>query len=117
MTVTFTVTGLERIKGCGRVLALAALEIDFDGVVVRLEGFQVLRQGHRVFAHAPRFRNPKTGVWAPAVVLPDELSSAIAQELQRLLACEAGRDVSGAALSEVLSTPLDQLIEDTLADI
>jgi len=38
MTVTFTVTALERIQGHGRLLALAALEIEFDGVRLGLHG-------------------------------------------------------------------------------
>lgn len=84
-TVTFTVTGLERIEGHGRLLALAALEIDFEGVTLRLQGVQVIRQGKRVITQAPRFRNPKTGIWAPAVILPDELGAAIAQEVQNML--------------------------------
>lgn len=114
MTVTFAVTGFERIEGCGRVLALAALEIDFDGVMVRLQGVQVIRQGRFIATQPPRFRNPRTGVWAPAVILPDELGSAIAQELQGMLLCQPGQVGPDPATSEVLGTPLDRLIEGSL---
>jgi hypothetical protein len=114
MTVTFTVTGLERIEGHGRLIALAALEIEFDGVTLGLHGVQVIRQGKRITTQAPRFRNPKTGIWAPAVILPDELGAAIAQEVQRMLLGRPGRTPRGASLSEVFSTPLDQLIEDSI---
>jgi hypothetical protein len=43
VTVTFSVTGLERIEGHGRLVALAALEIDFDGVILGLHGVRVIR--------------------------------------------------------------------------
>jgi hypothetical protein len=113
-TVTFTVTGLECVEGHGRLLALAALEIEFDGVTLGLNGVQVIRQGKRLATQAPRFRNPKTGVWAPAVILPDELGAAIAQEIQGMLLRRAGRLPQTMSLSEAVSTPLDRLIADSL---
>jgi hypothetical protein len=116
MTVTFTVTGLERIEGHGRLLALATLEIEFDGVRLGLQGVQVIRRGKRITTQAPRFRNPKTGVWAPAVILPDELGAAIAQEVRRMLLGRPGQTHREESLSEVFSTPLDQLIEDSIND-
>ena len=114
MTVTFTVTGLECVEGRGRLLALATLEIEFDGVTLGLNGVQVIRHGKRLTTQAPRFRNPKTGVWAPAVVLPEELGAAIAQEIQGMLLRRAGRLPETMSLSEVVSTPLDRLIADSL---
>jgi hypothetical protein len=116
MTVTFTVTALERIEGHGRLLALAALEIDFDGVVLQLQGVQVIRQGKRITAQAPRFRDPKNGVWVPAVILPDELGAAIAREVKSMLLCRSGRTLQQGSLSKVFSTPLDQLIKESIAD-
>ena len=116
MTVTFTVTGLERIEGHGRLLALAALEIEFDGVTLGLNGVQVIRRGKRIATQAPRFRNPKTGVWAPAVVLPDELGVAIAREIQGMLLRRAGQIPKDTRLSELFATPLDRLIEESIAD-
>jgi hypothetical protein len=59
MTVTFTVTGLERIEGHGRLLALVALEIEFDGVTLGLQGVQVVRRGKRIATQAPRFRDAR----------------------------------------------------------
>ena len=115
MTVTFTVTALERIEGHGRLLALAALELEFDGVRLGLNGVQVIRQGKRITTQAPRFRNPKTGVWAPAVILPDELGVAIAQEVQSVLLRRRGRISQDT--SEVFTTPLDQLIEDSINEV
>jgi hypothetical protein len=117
MTVTFTVTGLERIQGHGRLLALAALEIEFDGVRLGLNGVQVIRQGKRISTQAPRFRNPKTGVWLPAVILPDELGAAIAREVQSMLLRRSGRTAQERSPSEVFTTPLDQLIEDSITEV
>ncbi len=113
MTVTFTVTGLERVEGHGRLLALAALEIEFDGVILAVNGVQVIRQGKRLATQAPRFRNPKTGVWAPAVILPDELGAAIAQEIQGMLLRRAGVPQT-MSWSEVVTTPLKRLIAASL---
>ena len=59
MTVTFTVTGLERIQGHGRLLALAALEIEFDGVKLALHGVQVIRQGKRITTQGRDFAIPR----------------------------------------------------------
>jgi hypothetical protein len=116
MTVTFTVTGLERIEGHGRLLALAALEIEFDGVTLGLRGVQVVRQGKFITTQAPHFRNPKTGIWAPAVILPPELGAAIAQEVQSVLLGRPGRIPKDRSPSKVFGTPLDQLIEDSITD-
>jgi hypothetical protein len=115
MTVTFTVTGLERIEGHGRLLALVALEIEFDGVTLGLQGVQVVRRGKRIATQAPRFRNPKSGVWMPAVILPDELGAAIAQEVHQMLNSGRGRTAHDASLAEAFGTPLEQLIEDSIA--
>jgi hypothetical protein len=116
MMVTFTVTALERIEGHGRLLALAALEIDFDGVTLRLQGVQVVRQGKGITTQAPHFRDPKKGVWVPAVILPDELRAAIAQEVQSMVLRRSGRTLQEVSLSKVFSTPLDQLFMDSITD-
>jgi hexokinase len=118
MMVTFTVTALERIEGHGRLLALAALEIDFDGVTLRLQGVQVVRDGKGITTQAPHFRDPKNGVWVPAVILPDELRAAIAREVQSMVLRRSGRMLQEreVSLSKVFSTPLDQLIRDSITD-
>jgi stage V sporulation protein G len=110
-TVTFVITGLERISGAGRLVALATVEIDLEGVVVLVQGVQVIRHRGRIATQAPRFRNPKTGAWIPAVILPKELGVAIAEELHHMLLRQPGR----IALSDVIATPIDQLIEHSLA--
>jgi hypothetical protein len=114
MTVTFRVTGLERIEGHGRLVALVALEIEFDGVTLGLQGVQVVRRGKGIATQAPRFRNPKSGTWTPAVIRPDELGAAIAQEVQRILQRGPGGTTGDPSLAEFVATPLDRLIEDSI---
>lgn len=116
MMVTFTVTALEHIEGHGRLLALATLEIDFDGVTLWLQGVQVVRQGKRITTQAPHFRDPKMGIWVPAVILPDELGAAIAREVQGMLLRRPGRMLQEVSRSKAFSTPLDQLIKESITD-
>jgi stage V sporulation protein G len=108
--VTFVVTGLERINGAGRLVGLATVEIDLEGVVLVIQGVQVIRDRRRITTQAPRFRNPRTGAWTPAVILPHELGAAIAGELHRMLV----REPDAMALQDILSTPLEQAIENGL---
>ena len=116
MMVTFTVTALEHIEGHGRLLALATLEIDFDGVTMWLQGVQVVRQGKRITTQAPHFRDPKMGIWVPAVILPAELGAAIAREVQGMLLRRPGRMLQKGSLSTMYGTPLDQLIKDSIIE-
>jgi hypothetical protein len=111
-TVTFVVTGLERINGAGRLVGLATVEVDLEGVVVVIQGVQVIRDRRRITTQAPRFRDPRTGAWTPAVILPDELGVAIAAELHQMLTRQPGR----MAPLDLLSIPLDRVIEDALTD-
>jgi hypothetical protein len=84
-TVTFTVTDVERIEGAGRLAALAAIEIELDGIALTVQGVRVVRQSNRITTEAPRYRDPRTGQWRPALILPDELGAAIGRELQRIV--------------------------------
>lgn len=111
-TVSFVVTGLERICGAGRLVALANVEIDLEGVVVLVQGVQVIRHRGHVTTQAPRFRNPKTGAWLPAVILPDELGVAIAEELHHLLKRQSGR----IALADLIATPIEELLDESIAE-
>jgi hypothetical protein len=84
-TVTFTVIEVERVAGAGRLIALAAIELELDGVALVVQGVRVVRQDRRIATEAPRFRDPRTGRWLPALILPDELGRAIACEVRRIL--------------------------------
>ena len=85
--VTFTVTDVERVRGAGRLVALAKVELELDGVVLVMQGVRVMRQRDRITTQAPRFRDPRTGELLPALIVPDELGLAIARELHQILAC------------------------------
>jgi hypothetical protein len=84
-TVTFTVIDVEQIEGAGRLAALAAIEIELDGIALTVQGVRVVRQNNRITTEAPRYRDPRTGQWLPALILPDELGAAIARELHRIV--------------------------------
>jgi hypothetical protein len=84
-TVTFTVTDVERIEGAGRLAALAAIEIELDGIALTVQGVRVVRQSNRITTEAPHYRDPRTGQWRPALILPDELGAAIGREVQRIV--------------------------------
>ena len=91
-TVTFTVTDVERIEGAGRLAALVAIEIELDGIALTVRGVRVLRQKNRITTEAPRYRDPRTGQWLPALILPDELGLAIAREVHRIVMCPRRTD-------------------------
>ncbi len=76
--VSFTVVGFERVRGKGRLAGLADVRIEIEGVGLLLRGVRVLREIDGGLAcQEPRFRHPG-GRWLPVVVLPPELSDAIA---------------------------------------
>ena len=80
--VAVTVLGVDRVRGRGRLLALAMVELEIDGVPIRLQGVQVLR-GRRpgtVDVSMPCYRHT-TGEMIPCVALPDVVEAAIAQEV------------------------------------
>ena len=84
-TVIFTVTDVARIEGAGRLAALAAIEIELDGIALTVQGIRVLRQKNRMTTEAPRYRDPRSGRWLPALILPDEFGAAIAREVHRIV--------------------------------
>ena len=84
-TVTFTVTDVARIRNAGRLVALASVELELEGVVLGIQGVRVVREGDRVRTQPPRYRDPATGTWKSAVVVPRELGRAIGQEVCKLL--------------------------------
>jgi hypothetical protein len=84
-TVTFTVTDVERIEGAGRLVALVAIEIELDGIAMTVQGVRVIRHNDRMTTEAPRYRDPRTGQWLPALILPEELGAAIAREVHRIV--------------------------------
>ena len=81
LPVVYRVLGIERVVGASRLLALALVELEISGVVLRLQGVQVRRLSDGIGVEAPQFRHARTGKWLPALVLPAELSRALADEV------------------------------------
>jgi hypothetical protein len=80
--VEYEVVGTEPVAGSGRLIGLANVRIEIAGVSLVLQGCQVVRVGDGSLAcKAPTFRHPRTGTWLPAVMLPPELSAALAREV------------------------------------
>ena len=83
MPVSFTVIGVERVHGRGKLVGIAIVEIDVGGIVLTLQGVQVLKvPGARTLTcSAPMFRNPRDGQWIPSVLFPPELTGPLEDEL------------------------------------
>ncbi len=80
-TVTFTVLGTQPVRGAGRLVGLANVEVVLDGVAITLQGIGIMRERDgNLTCKAPVFRYTD-GTWLPAVVLPPELGKAIAAEV------------------------------------
>jgi stage V sporulation protein G len=81
ISVSFEVVSVTRLHNAGRVLALATVEIDLDGIELTMSGIQIVRLANgRLQCKAPHHRLP-TGQWVPSIVLPDELERAIGAEI------------------------------------
>ena len=82
IAVEYTLRGVERISGAGRLLALAIVDLDVAGVVLTLQGVRVMQRpdGSRS-CEAPVWRHPASGRWLPAVILPPALAQALADEV------------------------------------
>ncbi len=79
-SVTFQVEHVEKVNA-GRLVALATVLINVDGVELRIQGVRIMSTPTGVLmVEAPRFRRPG-GEWVPAVTLPEELKRAIAAEI------------------------------------
>jgi hypothetical protein len=87
-TVSFTVLGVEPVRGAGRLIALAKVELELDGVILIMQGVRVVRMGNGILTEPPKFRDPRTGDWLPALIVPAELGEAIARELNQMLFSE-----------------------------
>ena len=81
VSVSFRVEHVEKVRGAGRLHAIAVVSVDVDGVEMRIHGVRIVRQPTGLLAvEAPQFRRPG-GEWVPAVTLPPELKDAIAAEI------------------------------------
>jgi stage V sporulation protein G len=84
--VRFEVQAVLPVRGKGRLIAMARVEVEIAGVPILLQGFRVQRRPDGgLECHAPAYRD-MDGCWPPAVVLPPELAAAIASEIME--ACD-----------------------------
>ena len=101
--VAVTVLGVEPVRGAGRLMGLAVVELDIHGVLIRIQGIGITRGANgRAIVSSPLFRHPNRGGGAllPAAVLPPDLAAALAGEV--LAAWQARY---GAALGASLAAP------------
>lgn len=82
--VSFRVVSFEWVRGRGRLAGLADVWIEIEGVGLLVQGVRVLRETDGGLTYQePRSRHPD-GRWLPVVVLPHELSCAIATAVMTL---------------------------------
>jgi hypothetical protein len=81
VSVKFEVIELERVQGCGRLLAMAHVRCAIADVEIELRGCRVVSVNGRAVARGPAYRDPKSGQWADCLVLPQELSAALGAEI------------------------------------
>ena len=81
VTVTMTVLGVEQVRNRGPLIGLAIVELDIAGVIITLQGVQLLRLPDGSLAcRSPQFRRTN-GTWASATVLPPDLAEALGAEV------------------------------------
>ena len=94
--VTITVVGVEQVHDKGSLIGLAIVELDIAGVVLALQGVQVLRlPDGSLTCRSPQFRR-SNGAWASAAVLPPDLAKALGAEVLDHLRGKGGRAASAA---------------------
>ena len=82
--VSFRVVSFEWVRGRGRLAGLADVWIEIEGVGFLLQGVRVVREVDGSLTYQePRSRHPD-GRWLPVVVLPQELSDAMATAVMAL---------------------------------
>ena len=81
VTVLMTVIGVEQVRDRASLIGLAIVELDIAGVVITLQGVQVLRSPDgSLVCRSPQFRRAD-GKWTSAAVLPPELAEALGLEV------------------------------------
>ncbi|PPQ40458.1 stage V sporulation protein G [Rhodoblastus acidophilus] len=84
-TATLTVVSVEKVQK-GRLIGLAVVEVEIDGIPTLMQGFKIMRLPYGgLSCELPCFRHPD-GRWLPAVVLTEELTKAIADEVLTIFA-------------------------------
>jgi hypothetical protein len=83
VVVTFAVTAIEPLAGCGSLRAMANVRVNIDErFEFTLCGVQVRRLPNgQLLVQAPQFRDPKSGRPLPCIVAAPELTDAIGAEV------------------------------------
>jgi hypothetical protein len=82
--VSFEVVGIERCDR-GRLIGLAIVALDVAGASLVLQGVRIERdRGGGLTCAAPTWRHPKDGRSLPCLLLPPELTDAIAAAVLHL---------------------------------
>jgi hypothetical protein len=77
--VRIEVLGIERVHGCGKLIAVANVQIDVYDISLVLQGCQIrTTDDGKYLAQAPRWRHPHDGKW---IVGPKSLTDALGAEL------------------------------------
>ncbi len=75
--VSCTVVDVQAVNK-GRLIALATVDVEIDGVVIRIDGIQIVRmpptakRSEMTGVDLPRYR-AADGAWKQAIQLPDEV--------------------------------------------
>lgn len=78
--VTYEVLGVERVRDAGSLIGLAQVEVTIAGVAIVLQGVQVRRRPDgKLECLCPQWR--RNGNPLPCLLLPPELSAALASEV------------------------------------
>lgn len=85
IAVQATLADLERVRGRGRLVALAAVEIVIADLPILVSGFRVIDLGDRIAVEPPTFRD-HCGKWRDAVALPGAVLTAAAELIRDALA-------------------------------
>lgn len=87
-TATITVLAITPVSNAGKLLALADVEVQLDGVAITVHGIQVRADGKGTEVALPRYR-ASDGSWKNAVSLPDEVRAPMGDAVMEA-AIEAG---------------------------
>jgi stage V sporulation protein G len=80
--VEYRVIGIAPIRGTGSLVGMAIVEVEIAGVVLTIQGIRIMRrQDGSLEVGAPTFKSPRDGRSIPAILLPDALRNALADEI------------------------------------
>jgi hypothetical protein len=76
-----TVLSVEPVTGSGKLVALAAVEIEIAGIPILIQGVKIVRRPDGLLnCEPPQFRGPD-GRWGAAAILPPDLAQGLAAEV------------------------------------